>query len=390
MFDRIQKQLDNLQSENSLRSIPSKVDRGADLWLDCGPQRCLNLASNNYLGLAADPRLKEAAIRAIKELGTSSGASRLVSGQYRLYSELESTTARFKDQESALVVGSGYAANLSILTALAGRKTAVFSDRQNHASIVDGCILARCKQIRYRHLDTDHLRHLLHHYKDHAEKIIITDTVFSMDGDLAPLEGLIRMARDSGALLVVDEAHATGIFGKGRGLAAELGVANEVDVHMGTFSKALGSQGGYIAARRDIIRLIISKARAFIYSTALPPAVIAASLAALEHVRDHPEKGKRLLQTARNVAGFLRETGFAAGPGHSQIIPVIIGPNRETLQAAETLRHRGVYAPAIRPPTVPQNTARLRLSLRADLSDKDVDFLKKAFLNLYFGAGPSG
>lgn len=387
MLKRIHKTLDKLRAKNSLRRIPSDVDHGADLWLSCGPDKCLNLASNNYLGLAGRPELSRAAMEAIQEFGTSSGASRLVSGQYRLYTELEKETARLKDQESALVLGSGYAANLCILTALAGRKTAVFSDRLNHASIVDGCILSRCRHVRYRHLDADHLSYQLNKYKDHAEKIIITDTVFSMDGDLAPLEDIVRLCREHDALLVVDEAHATGIFGRGRGLAAEMGLSSEVDVHMGTFSKALGSHGGYIAGKKDLIRLITTTGRAFIYSTALPPAVIGAGLAAVEHVLAHPEEGKKLLQTSREMAGFLREQRFDSGPGDSQIIPVIIGANREALDAAGFLRDKGLFLPAIRPPTVPENTARLRLSLRADMTGNELDMVKNAFLQLGKGRG---
>lgn len=387
MYKRIRKSLDKLRAKNSLRRIPSEVDHGADLWLSCGPDKCLNLASNNYLGLAGRPDISRAAIEAIQEFGTSSGASRLISGQYRLYTELEKETARLKDQESALVLGSGYAANLCILTALAGRKTAVFSDRLNHASIVDGCILSRCRQIRYRHLDVEHLSHQLNKYKDHAEKLVVTDTVFSMDGDLAPLEDIVRLCREHGALLVVDEAHATGIFGRGRGLAAEMGLSSEVDVHMGTFSKALGSHGGYIAGKKDLIRLITTTARAFIYSTALPPAVIGAGLAAVEHVLAHPEEGKKLLQISREMAEFLREQGFASGPGDSQIIPVIIGANREALDAAGFLREKGLFLPAIRPPTVPENTARLRLSLRADMTGNELDMVKNAFLQLGKGRG---
>jgi 8-amino-7-oxononanoate synthase len=252
---------------------------------------------------------------------------------------------------------------------------------------VDGCILSRCRHVRYRHLDADHLSYQLNKYKDHAEKIIITDTVFSMDGDLAPLEDIVRLCREHDALLVVDEAHATGIFGRGRGLAAEMGLSSEVDVHMGTFSKALGSHGGYIAGKKDLIRLITTTGRAFIYSTALPPAVIGAGLAAVEHVLAHPEEGKKLLQTSREMAGFLREQRFDSGPGDSQIIPVIIGANREALDAAGFLRDKGLFLPAIRPPTVPENTARLRLSLRADMTGNELDMVKNAFLQLGKGRG---
>ncbi len=387
MLKNIRSQLHTLENDSALRRIPERIDRGAELYLVQNGQRLLNLASNNYLGLADSHALVQAAADETIKHGTSSGASRLISGQYNTHTELEKQTAQLKRQESALVVGSGYAANLCILTALAGRKTAVFSDKLNHASIVDGCILSRCRQIRYRHLDVEHLSHQLKRYKDHAEKLVITDTVFSMDGDLAPLEDIVRLCREHDALLVVDEAHATGIFGRGRGLAAEMDLSSEVDVHMGTFSKALGSHGGYIAGSEDIIRFITTKGRAFIYSTALPPAVTGASLAAVEHVLAHPEEGKRLLQVSRHISDFLKEQGFDSGPGDSQIIPVIIGANHETLDAAGFLREKGLFLPAIRPPTVPENTARLRLSLRADMTGNELDMLKNAFWQLGKGRG---
>jgi 8-amino-7-oxononanoate synthase len=377
----IRPRLDELKARSLDRRIPD-VDFGADRMLLTSGRPCLNLASNNYLGLAGHPALRQAAQEAVERYGTSSGASRLVSGNFAILDTLEAELAGFKDQEAALVVGSGFAANLSIFSAMADRSTVVFSDRLNHASIVDGISLSGAKHLRYRHNDADHLRSLLKKHNDAPRKILVTDTVFSMDGDVADLPALVRMARDYKALLIVDEAHATGIFGRGRGMAAEQGVESEVDVHMGTFSKALGSYGGYIAGRREIVDLILGRGRAFIFSTALPPAVIGSNLAALRLVAADNGPSVRLLSLAADFRGHLGVLGMDTGLSASQIVPVIIGGNLKTLGARDFLLERSIFAAAVRPPTVPEGTARLRLSLRADLTDGDVATLKSAMVEL--------
>jgi 8-amino-7-oxononanoate synthase len=370
-----------MERRSLTRRIP-EVDFGADRMLLVGERRCLNLASNNYLGLAGHPLLRQAASEALERYGTSSGASRLVTGSYGLFGLLESELAAFKGQEAALAVGSGFAANLSIFSALADRSTLVFSDRLNHASIIDGIHLSGARQIRYRHNDQDHLRSLLEKHRDAPRKILVTDTVFSMDGDAADLSALVRLCRDFDALLVVDEAHATGIFGQGRGMSREQGVEAEVGVHMGTFSKGLGSYGGYIAGRRELVGLIICRGRAFVYSTALPPAVVGASLAALRLVGSDPEPASRLLRLAAELRGHLAGLGLDTGSSVTQIIPVILGGSRKTLSAREFLLQRGILVAAVRPPTVPQGTARLRVSLRADLTDGEMGRVKAAFSDL--------
>lgn len=367
-----------LDETSQFREIPP-VERGADLYLEHGGRRLLNLASNNYLGLAGAPELAEAAIRAIRDYGTSSGASRLVTGTTALHDALDRETAAFKEQEDALCVGSGYAANLCILSALADRSCVVFSDRLNHASIVDGIVLSRAQHVRYRHGDLEHLAALLAKHADVPRKLVVTDTVFSMDGDVADLAAMVPLCRDHDALLVVDEAHATGVLGRGRGLAHHLGLADEVDVHMGTFSKALGSQGGYIAARREIVDAMRNFGRAFIFSTALPPAVVGANLAALDLVRRDQERRDNLEMVTAQVRSVLRRLDFDIGASSTQIIPVIMGANEVALAARDFLMARGLCVPAIRPPTVPEGTARLRLSLRADLGTADVDLLCAAF-----------
>jgi 8-amino-7-oxononanoate synthase len=377
-------ELAELERRSLARRIP-EVDYGPDRMLLASGRRCLNLASNNYLGLAGHPALKEGAAAALQRYGTSSGASRLVTGNFSLYDLLESELALFKGQQAALVVGSGFAANLSIFSALADRSTVVFSDRLNHASIIDGIALSGARQVRYRHNDTDHARALLEKHRDAPRKILVTDTVFSMDGDAADLPALVRLCRDFEALLVVDEAHATGIFGCGRGMAAEQGVGAEVDVHMGTFSKGLGSHGGYIAGRRKVIDLIVSRGRAFVFSTALPPAVIGANLAALRMIGSDPGPAVRLLHMSADLRTHLTSLGLDTGPSVTQILPVVLGGNPETLAARDFLLERGVFVAAVRPPTVPEGTARLRISLRADLTDADLAAVKDAFADLARG-----
>jgi 8-amino-7-oxononanoate synthase len=376
-YDFISRELSELRERSLLRQIPS-VDNGADKFLTFEGRTLLNLASNNYLGLAGHFALKQAAIEAVEKYGTSSGASRLICGNYALFDELEAEIADFKGVDDALVVGSGFAANLLIVSALADRHTVVFSDKFNHASIVDGIRLSGARQVRYRHNDMDHLASLLEKYAGVERKMLITDTVFSMDGDLAELATIVDFCQRHKVLSVVDEAHAAGIFGKGRGLAAELGLADRVDVHMGTLGKGFGSYGAYIAGKSDLIEYLRNKGRPFIYSTALPPATVGASLAAVRLVRENPATGENLLAMAHDVREFLRSLGLDVGASETAIIPVVLGRNDTALAARDALVEQGVYVGAVRPPTVPEGTARLRISLRADLTKNDIGLFKKA------------
>ncbi|MFA7164409.1 MAG: 8-amino-7-oxononanoate synthase [Desulfoplanes sp.] len=378
LTDWISVMQDDLQRRGRLRKIPA-VDYGADLMAEVQGKKVLNLASNNYLGLSGHPEMKAASIKAIETYGTSSGASRLVSGNFSLYGELESSLASLKKQEAALVLGSGYAANLALCGTFADRRTVVFSDRLNHASIVDGIILSRARQVRYRHNDMDHLAHCLEKYRDYPRKLLITDSVFSMDGDRADLMSIVRLCKDHGVPMAVDEAHATGILENGRGLACELGVEREIDLHMGTLSKGLGSHGGFIAGDHRLIAMIANRGRSFIFSTALPPAVIGAGLCGVQLVRAHPQWGRDLLRHSEAFRQWLLSSGFTVGPSTTQIIPVILGDNNAVLAARDSLLANGILVSAIRPPTVPEGTARLRLALRSDLGRRDMEHLRSAF-----------
>jgi len=378
MRDKIKKKLNELR-ENSLFRVMPEISEGAGKYISVEinkgfgkteVRKYINMASNNYLGLSEIQEIKRASADAVLELGTTSGASRIVTGNYNLYDELERATAEFKQTEASLVFNSGYAANVAVFSALADRNTAVFSDKLNHASIIDGILLSGAKHIRYRHNDIDDLAALLEMHKDEKDKIIATDTIFSMDGDVCRLRAIVELAEAYGAMTIVDEAHASGIFGRGRGYSHEAGLEKRVDIHMGTFSKAFGSFGAYVAADRDIIDYLRNKGRSFIYSTSLPPAVVAANLAALKYVEDHHDIGYRLLDAADDIRRQLQVMGFDTGDSVTQIIPVILGTNERVLMAKEFLMEKGIYVGAIRPPTVPVNTARLRMTVRLDVLDE--------------------
>lgn len=335
----------------------------------------LLLCSNNYLGLAAHPRLAEAAISAVERYGTSSGASRLVSGNMELHALLEERIARFKGTEAALVFNSGYAANSGIIPALVGKGDVVFSDRLNHASIVDGCLLSRATMVRYPHNDPAALRRLLERHETSGRRLIVTDGVFSMDGDLARLRELAELKREFGALLMVDDAHGTGVLGDtGRGSAEVQGVLDSVDIHMGTLGKALGSFGAYAAASEEIVDYLANHVRSFIFSTSLPPAVLAASLAAIDLI-DSPEGAALRQQLDRNTVFFregLRSAGFDTMGSETQIVPLFVGGAEQTMEFTARLLEEGIFAQGIRPPTVPAGTCRLRCTLMATHTEEDL------------------
>jgi 8-amino-7-oxononanoate synthase len=338
----------------------------------------LNFASNNYLGLANDPRITEAGIRAAREWGAGSGAARLITGSTSLFSHLEEELAAWTGKERALVFNSGYTANLGLLSGLADRDTCVFCDRLNHASIYDAIALSRAQLIRYPHCDTEKLGTLLAEHGD-RKKIIITDTVFSMDGDRAPLRRFSELAEATGSLLVADEAHSIGVFGdQGQGLTGELGLAGEVDVILGTLSKAFGVFGAFVAGPSPFIDFLVNNSRPFIFTTALPPFVPGAAARALSIIRTEG-RGRKLLEVSSRVVRELNKAGWDTGDSSSQIIPVIAGSNRDALDLAGRMRDLGLYVPAIRPPTVPPNTARLRISLSHCHTEEDINRLLEGF-----------
>jgi 8-amino-7-oxononanoate synthase len=325
----------------------------------------LLLCSNDYLGLAGDPRVREAAAQAALRWGAGAGASRLISGNMEPHRELEAALAEFKGYDRALLFGSGQLANTGTIAALAGAGEVIFSDALNHASIVDGCRLARAETVVYRHADVDHLETLLREATGRPA-LIVTDGVFSMDGDVAPLAELLELARRHGARLMVDDAHGTGAVGPGgRGTVAAAGLTGEVDVVMGTLGKALGSYGAYVCANDETVEFLVNRARSFIFSTAPPPPVIGAARAALGVLEAEPERVERLMRNARALGDALAAEGFATGPSTTQIVPIEIGDAEPTMELCERLLERGVFAQGIRPPTVPEGSSRLRFTVMA-------------------------
>ena len=337
--------------------------QGPHVLLDGKP--VLLLCSNNYLGLADHPRVRQAAADAAMRWGVGAGASRLVSGTMTIHRRLEERLAAFKGRESALLFGSGYLANTGVIAALARPGDVVFSDELNHASIIDGCRLSRAEVFVYGHADTEHLAWGIAQAEGRGS-LIVTDSVFSMDGDVAPLTEIVELAQRFGLRTVVDEAHATGVLGPdGRGALAEAGLADQVDVIIGTLGKALGSYGAFAACDRTMARYLINAARTFVFSTALPPPAVAGALAALELLQERPRLVARLAVNADALRGELIREGLEVGDSRTQILPLMIGDADLAMRTCEAALMRGVFAQAIRPPTVPPMTSRLRLAVMA-------------------------
>jgi 8-amino-7-oxononanoate synthase len=329
-------------------------------------EKYLVLASNNYLGLTHCPAVQQAAIAAIQLYGTGSGGARLTTGNHPLYSLLEQEVASFKGAEAALVFNTGYMANLGTISALVGAGDVIFSDELNHASIIDGCRLSGARTVIFRHSDMKQLAECLAQTVCSGRRLIVVDGVYSMDGDIAPLDDIVELAERYEAMVMVDDAHATGVIGpNGRGTAAYFGLQDRIQVQMGTFSKALGSEGGYVVGSRRLIEYLINKARTFTFSTALAPAAIAAARAALAQVVLRPELVDKLSNNSVYMRKLLVAAGFTVGKGDTPILPIHIGDAATAVLLARELRNVGLIVTAIRPPTVPDGTSRLRLTVSA-------------------------
>jgi 8-amino-7-oxononanoate synthase len=340
-----------------------------------------NFAGNDYLGLADHPRLIEAARAAIDEAGLGARASALVTGRTAWHAQLEDRLARFKGAESAILFPTGFAANVGTITALVGPEDAVFCDRLNHASLVDGCRLSRARLRVYPHGDTDALRRELGKAAQFRRRLIVTDSLFSMDGDHAPLAGLVQLAREFDAMLLVDEAHATGVFGsRGTGLLEELSETAEEAIAVGTLSKAIGLQGGFVTGSREITDWLWNTSRTQMYSTALSVPMCAAALAAIDCIEQEPERRRWLKRAWERLHENLQQHGWTLPNGCvGPIQPVLIGDPEKTMRLAEVLQARGILVAAIRPPTVPARTSRLRISLSYAHGEEGLDALMQAF-----------
>ena len=338
------------------------------------------LGSNNYLGLSVHPTVIEAAAEAVRIYGTGASASRLMSGNCQLYTELETKIAKTKGTEAALVFGSGYLANIGSIPVLAGNSDLILSDALNHASIIDGCRLSQATKQVYRHCDIEHLESLLAQSAEFRRRLIVTDGVFSMDGDIAPLPEICALAEKYDATVMVDDAHSFGILGEtGGGTIEHFGLENCGVIQMGTLSKAIGGLGGYVAGSTVLIDFLINRARSFIFTTGLPPATLAGASAAIDVIRSTPELRQQLSSNVLLLKNALLERGFQLLSSQTQILPLILGSADVASRFAETLLSHGVYAPAIRPPTVPEGTSRLRISVIASHTTEDLETAIQGF-----------
>ena len=378
----MQQRLDALHKRHLYRQL-RVVAAGCDPWLERDGRRLLNLSSNSYLGLAGHSDVKAAAAAAASELGCGAGASRLIAGTSALQIRLETRLAHFKQAEAGLLFSSGYMANIGVIPALVGPGDLVLGDELNHASLIDGCRLSRATYQTYPHTNMAALEQQLIQARTggpHGQCLVVTDTVFSMDGDLAPLADIAALCQQYDALLYVDEAHATGCLGPGgRGLVAATRVKEQVTVAMSTLSKALGNSGAFITADQLVIEYVLNVARSFIFTTALPPTVVAAALAALDVLEREPQRVERLQALGTFFRQSLQQLGFNTLASATHIVPVLVGDSARALEMASALQQEGVFAVAIRPPTVPLGAARVRASVMASHTEEDLAFAIDAF-----------
>lgn len=373
MYKFFKEQLNHKIDNHNLRTLKEYCPLDA-VRVKRDDKEYLMMASNNYLGLTFEPRVIEGAVKGAQQYGTGSGGSRLVSGTFPLFTELENALAKFKNTEKALVFNTGYMANVGTISAIADKNTIIFSDALNHASIIDGCRLSRGTVKAYSHCDVDELKYLLKQVNRNTRKLIVTDGVFSMDGDIAPLDKLYELSRDYNALLMVDDAHATGTIGNGHGTAAYFNLEKEIDIQLGTLSKSLGSVGGYVAANSTIIDYLVNTSRSFIFSTALSPADIGASLTALQILETDATVLGRLQANVNYMADQLLSMGIDA-TNETPIFPILIGSNEDTLAVSDYLYEAGIIGTAIRPPTVPIGESRIRLTVTAAHDKEQINYV---------------
>jgi len=333
----------------------------------------LLLSSNSYLGLCNDDRLKQAALDAVKKYGVGSGGSRLTTGSYEIHKKLEEEIAAFKGTEAALLFNTGYMANVGAISSIADKSWVIFSDRLNHASIIDGCRLSGAEIVAYDHCDASDLARKVQGYPN-RQALIVTDGLFSVDGDIAPLPAIAEIAKKNNILLMVDDAHATGVLGtNGGGTADYFGLNDQIDIQMGTLSKALASEGGFIAGKRSLIDYLVNTARSFIFSTALSPATIAVSLKALDIIRTEPQRRQTLCANTAWFRAELRAAGFDVAENEAPIISIVVGEPDLAVTFSNRLMDRNIFVSAIRPPTVPEGTSRLRISIMATHTKDDLE-----------------
>ncbi|MFJ8247202.1 8-amino-7-oxononanoate synthase [Peribacillus asahii] len=382
MTDYLNQELQQIREQGLFRTL-RRMDAASDPETVLEGKKILLFSSNNYLGLANDSRMKEKAIEAINQFGTGSGGSRLTTGNLSLHEQLERDIASFKGKEASLVFSSGFLANVGIISTLMKKGDVILSDSLNHASIIDGCRLSKADTVIYNHVDMNDLEKKLQSVTSYQRRLIVTDGVFSMDGNIAPLPAIVSLAKKYGAMVMVDDAHSTGILGKtGAGTAEHFGLTHQIDLLMGTLSKSIGAEGGYVAASQSLIQYLRNKARTFIFQTALSPSVVAASIEGIRIIREERERSVRLLENAEFLRNGLKKSGFTLVDGSTPILAVLIGSAQDAVRFSKRLEEEGIFAPAIRPPTVPEGMSRIRLTIMATHRQEQLEYALHTFVKI--------
>ena len=381
-IDDIHEELHELDAQGLRRHLRT-VDYLGGMRASVNGKDCILFCTNNYLGLADHPKVLERSSRALSRFGASAQASRLVSGHFPVHLQLEEITANFKGSEACLAFPTGYMANLAAVSAMVGEEDVILCDRLNHASLIDACRSTKAKFMVYEHLNLEDLKKQLEKTNDYRRKLVVTESLFSMDGDLVPLKKFMDLTHEYDAMVLVDDAHGTGVLGpNGEGITHHFPLKYYPSVIVGTYSKALGSMGGFVCGPKIFIEYLLNKARTFIYTTGLAPAVCGASLGAFEVLHEEPNRVEKLWENAKKIREGLRALGHEIPRGAGPIMPVIVGENEEALKMSEKLLEEGILVVAIRPPTVPKGTARLRLSVSAAHTDEHIEKLLNAFKKL--------
>ena len=375
-MDFFQDELDKIKSAGAYREI-KPIENINKNFVYMNGKKYIDFSSNNYLGLRDDIRVIESGIKSAEKYGAGSGASRLVTGNMKIYDELEEKTAQFKNKERALIFNSGYDANVGIFSSIFDSKDIIFADKLIHASIIDGIMLSGAKLVRYKHNDISDLEEKMIKYRKEYKKAgVVTESVFSMDGDIGKLKEIAELKEKYEFIFIADEAHATGLFGeKGSGIVEEYNLSEKVDIVMGTFGKALGSQGAYVAADSKIIEFLINRARSFIFTTAMNPFACGASLKAIDIVENEPFRREKVGELVKYTERKFKENGFDTHGSETQIIPVIIGENEKAVMLSKLLAENGLLVSAIRPPTVPQGSARVRITLNCNHTFEEINLI---------------
>jgi len=379
MFPDFEQELKKLEAQHLRRQLRI-VELPADTTIMIEGRELISMASNNYLGLANHPAVKQAAIEAIEQWGVGAGAARLISGTMRPHQQLEDDLAHFKQVEAALTFGTGYTTNLGLIPSLIDQGGLILADRNCHASLIEACQLSKAKFRVFHHNDIEHLEKLLKNRVGPCPTLVVTEGVFSMDGDLAPLPDLLKLCQTYDVTLLVDDAHGTGVMGEnGRGTVEHFGLNPEDILQMGTLSKAIGTSGGYVAGTASLKEYLINTSKAFIYSTAPPPAIAVAAAAAIRVIQNEPQRRRRLWGNRNYLYSDLKKLGFELTDTQSPILPIIVKSPETALKMSQALYEAGIYVPAIRPPTVPKNSSRLRLTVSSEHSNDQLEKVIKAF-----------